>query len=258
MNFDFSKKVILITGASSGIGKAVAVKFSKSKTSIVLVDIDEKKGMETFEEIQQINKNVFFIKADVTNIEDCEKMVALTIKKFNKLDIAFNNAGIINTNRTKLAEISLDEWHKVINVNLHGVFYSMKYQIPRMLNNKNGGVIINNASVLGLVGIKSSSPYVTSKHAVVGLTKATAIDYANKGIRINAICPGFIETSMLEEIGFLKNQNLNVYEKIASLHPIKRMGTANEIASSVLWLASDESSFITGAAIPVDGGYTSW
>lgn len=214
---------------------------------MVVSDISEENGNKAVEEITRNGGEAFFIKADSSQARDNENLVAKTIEKYGSLDIAVNNAGIGGP-LSLTGEYPLDGWKKVIDINLSGVFYGLRYQIPAML--ENGGSIINVASILGQAGAKFSPAYVASKHGVVGLTKAAALEYADKKIRINSIGPGYIKTPLLTNS--LDTEAMN---SLVGLHPIGRLGEAGEVAELLLWLASSKSSFVTGAYYQVDGGY---
>lgn len=240
-------KVAVITGSGSGIGKATAILFAKEGARVVVSDINEANGNSAVAEIKNNGGEAFFIKADTSKPEDNEALVKQTIQKYGSLDIAINNAGIGGP-LSVTGEYPVDGWQKVINVNLSGVFYGLRYQIPAML--EKGGSIINVSSILGQVGTKLSPAYVAAKHGVIGLTKAAALEYADKKIRINSIGPGYIKTPMV--MNALDEATLNL---IAGLHPIGRLGESEEIAELLLWLASSKSSFVTGSYYPIDGGY---
>jgi NAD(P)-dependent dehydrogenase (short-subunit alcohol dehydrogenase family) len=240
-------KVALITGAGSGIGKSAADLFAKEGAKVVISDINEQNGKAAVRDIIETGGFAFFVKADSSKSEDNEMLVKQTIQKFGTLDIAVNNAGIGGP-LGATGEYPLDGWKKVIDINLTGVFYGLRYQISAML--EKGGSIINVASILGQAGTRFSPAYVAAKHGVVGLTKAAALEYAGKKIRINSIGPGYIKTPLV--INSLDTDALN---NLVGLHPIGRLGEAEEIAELLLWLASSKSSFVTGAYYPVDGGY---
>jgi NAD(P)-dependent dehydrogenase (short-subunit alcohol dehydrogenase family) len=239
--------VAIITGAGSGIGKSTAELFAKEGAKVVVSDINESNGNSAAEEITKHDGVAFFVKADSSTPEDNEALVKQTLQKFGSLDIAVNNAGIGGP-LSITGEYPIDGWKKVIDINLSGVFYGLRYQIPAML--QNGGSIINVASILGQAGTKFSPAYVAAKHGVVGLTKAAALEYADKKIRINSIGPGYIKTPLVMNI--LDSDALNA---LVALHPIGRLGESEEIAELLLWLASSKSTFVTGAYYPVDGGY---
>ena len=240
-------KVALITGAGSGIGESTALLFAKEGAKVVLSDINEEEGNRVLEEIMKNNGKGVFIKADTSKPVDSQKSVEMAVGKFGRLDIAVNNAGIGGA-MAPVGEYEIEEWNKVIAINLSGVFYGMRYQIPAMLKNVSGS-IINVASILGSAGFAKSSAYVAAKHGVVGLTKSAALEYSSQGIRVNSVGPGFIRTPLIED---LEKEQL---DQIVAMHPIGRLGEAEEVAQLFLWLASERSSFATGAYYPVDGGY---
>lgn len=240
-------KVAIITGAGSGIGRSAALLFAKEGARVVVSDINEANGNSVVEVIKKSGGEAFFVKADSSKATDNEILVKKTIEKFGSLDIAVNNAGIGGPLGVT-GEYPLDGWQKVIDINLSGVFYGLRYQLPAML--PTGGSIINIASILGQAGTKFSPAYVAAKHGVVGLTKAAALEYADKNIRINSVGPGYINTplvaSSIDEAG---------RKALVGLHPIGRLGEAEEIAELILWLASSKSSFVTGTYYAADGGY---
>ncbi|HLV40334.1 glucose 1-dehydrogenase [Xanthomarina sp.] len=240
-------KVAIITGAGSGIGRAAAILFAKEGAKVVVSDIDEKNGKSVVNEIVKAGGEAFFILSDSSKAEGHQSLVDDTLKKYGALDIAVNNAGIGGP-IAMTGEYPLDGWQKVIDINLSGVFYGLRYQIPAML--KKGGSIVNVASILGQAGTKGSPAYVAAKHGVVGLTKAAALEYADQNIRINSIGPGYVKTPLLTNT--LDDETM---QGLVSLHPIGRLGESEEIAELILWLASSKSSFVTGSYYPADGGY---
>jgi len=240
-------KVAIVTGASSGIGEAIAITFGVAGAKVVVSDINEEGGNSVVEKIKSNGGEAIFIKADTSTAEENEKLVAETVKHFGGLDIAVNNAGIGGP-AALTGEYPVEAWDKVIAVNLSGVFYGLRYQIPAILAN-GGGNIINMASVLGQVGTKFSPAYVAAKHGVVGLTKAAAIEYADQKIRINSVGPGYIKTPLL-----VKHLSEDQMDSLIKQHPIGRLGESQEIAELVLWLASDKASFVTGTYYAADGG----
>ena len=240
-------KVAIITGAGSGIGKATAELFAKEGAKVVVSDINETHGNAVVEEIKKNGGEAFFIKADSSKPEDNEALVNQTVEKYGALDIAVNNAGIGGPLGTT-GEYPIDGWQKVIDINLSGVFYGLRYQLPAML--AKGGSIVNIASILGSTGTKFSPAYVAAKHGVVGLTKAAALEYADKNIRINSVGPGYIKTPLV-----MNSLDKPALDALVGLHPIGRLGQSEEIAELILWLASSKSSFVTGSYYPVDGGY---
>lgn len=246
---EFQGKVVIVTGAASGIGKAVAQLYAAQGAKVVVSDIDVEKGNELVNQLNKQEEVAAFIRADVSNPAECESLVKGTVQKFGRLDISCNNAGI-GGEQNNTADYSIEGWQKVISINLSSVFYCMKYQLPAMVQSGKGA-IVNIASILGQVGFGGSPAYVAAKHGVVGLTKNTAIEYAQQGIRINSVGPGFISTPMLSAL----EEDQATLDYLVSLHPIGRLGHANEVAELVVWLSSEKASFVTGAYVPVDGGY---
>ena len=242
-------KVAIITGAASGIGKATAKLFAEHGAKVVVADIDKDGGSQTVTQIQNGGNEAIFVETDVTLKVDTEKMVAQTVETYGKLDILFNNAGIAM--RLPVAELPEEDWHRCLDVNLTGVFLCAKAAIPAM--QKNGcGSIINMSSIYGVVGADVRAAYVASKGGVTNLTRGMALDYAQDNIRVNCICPGFVETPLVA--GVIKTPE--EYQTLADKHPMCRLGQPEEIAYGALYLASDESAFVTGIALPIDGGYT--
>jgi NAD(P)-dependent dehydrogenase (short-subunit alcohol dehydrogenase family) len=239
-------KIALITGAGSGIGRSTALLFAQEGAKVVVSDISEINGNNVVEEIQKSGGEAFFVKADSSKAADNEALVNQTIEKYGSLDIAVNNAGIGGP-LGFTGEYPLDGWQRVIDINLSGVFYGLRYQIPAML--PKGGSIINIASILGQAGTRFSPAYVAAKHGVVGLTKAAALEYADKKIRINSVGPGYINTPLLTSL------DEPTMKALVGLHPIGRLGESEEIAELILWLASSKSSFVTGTYHAADGGY---
>ena len=241
-------KTALVTGAGSGIGRAIAKLYAKEGARVVVTDIDEKGGNETVRQVKDEGGEAVFLKADTSSPDDNKKMVDLAISKYSALHIAVNNAGIAGPiNFT--GEYPIEGWNKVIAVNLSGVFYGLHYQIPAIIK-AGGGSIVNIASILGKVGTKGSPAYVAAKHGVVGLTETAALEYANQNIRINSIGPGYIITPLLTNI-----MDEAAMKGIETLHPMGRLGRSEEVAELALWLNSDKSSFVTGSYYNVDGGY---
>ncbi|MCH8533831.1 MAG: SDR family oxidoreductase [Flavobacteriaceae bacterium] len=241
-------KVAIITGASSGIGKATAELFVKEGAMLVLSDINEKDGKALQEKLNKVEKKVVFLKADVGQEEDHIKLVNLALSEFGKLDIAVNNAGIGGP-QAKTGNYPTDGWLNVININLNGVFYGMKHQIQAMQKNGKGS-IVNISSILGSVGTQQSPAYVTAKHGMNGLTKAAALEHAEDLIRVNSVGPGYIKTPLLDN-----NLDEATLEMLKKMHALQRLGKSEEVAELILWLASDKASFVTGSYHPVDGGY---
>ncbi len=239
-------KVAIVTGGGSGIGASIAQLYAANKAKVIVSDINDEGGQRVVDQIKHQHGEATFIKANVGKAEDCERLVEATLSLYGKLDIACNNAGIASP-AAKLADTTLEDWAKVIAVNLSSVFYCMKYQLPAMLKNGSGS-IINMASILSHVGFATASPYVASKHGVLGLTRTAALEYSAHNIRINAVGPAFIQTPLIPH-------DPETQKMLVSLHPIGRLGEANEVAELVLWLSSDKASFVTGGYYPVDGAY---
>ncbi|MEE4146100.1 MAG: SDR family oxidoreductase [Halieaceae bacterium] len=247
------EKVALVTGGGSGIGRAAALAFAGEGASVVVVDVDAEQGHATVKAIEQAGGQAMFIRADVSQRADVEAMVLKAVEVYGKLDCAFNNAGIEGAVGLPVVDYPEDTWDRVIDINLKGVWLCMKYELAQMLK-QGGGAIVNTASIAGLVGGTFGSAYYASKHGVVGLTKAAAIEYGNSAIRVNAVCPGVIRTEMADR---LMKDNESIETAITALHPLGRLGTPQEVAETVVWLSSDQASFITGQALAVDGGYVS-
>jgi NAD(P)-dependent dehydrogenase (short-subunit alcohol dehydrogenase family) len=241
-------KVAIITGAGSGIGKAISLLYANEGAKIVVSDISEKGGNETVSEIKAKGGEAIFVKADTSKVDDNRNVVDQAVKQFGGLHLAVNNAGIGGP-LSPTGEYPIDGWDKVIAINLSGVFYGLRYQIPAILES-GGGSIVNVASILGKVGAKGSPAYVAAKHGVIGLTEASALEYADKKIRINSIGPGYIHTPLLTN-----SLSDDAMKALVGLHPIGRLGKAEEVAELALWLNSDKASFVTGAYYNVDGGY---
>lgn len=243
-----AKKVAIVTGGGSGIGHAISLLYAAEGAKVVVSDIDEKGGNAAVEEIKAKGGEALFVKADTSKPDDNKALVDKTVAAFGGLHIAVNNAGIGGPQATT-GEYPIEGWDKVIGINLSGVFYGMRYQLPAMLA-AGGGSIVNMASILGKVGTRLSCAYAAAKHGVIGLTEAAALEYADKKIRINSIGPGYIVTPLLT-----KNLNDAAMKALVSLHPMGRLGTSEEVAELALWLNSDKASFVTGAYYNVDGGY---
>lgn len=242
-------KVAIITGAGSGIGKATALLFAKEGAKVVVSDINEEGGNKVVEEIKSAGGEAIFVKANTASPEDNENLVKETVKAFGKLDVAVNNAGIGGEN-AKAGDMSVEGWKRVVDINLSGVFYGVKYQASEMVKN-GGGSIINVASILGQAGFANSSGYVAAKHGVVGMTKAVAWEYAQDKVRVNAVGPGFIYSGLVNE----ETMGKEALQFLETKHAFGRLGQPEEIAAMFLFLASDDASFVTGSYYTVDGGY---
>lgn len=244
----FQNQVAFITGGNSGIGLSSALAIASEGANVMIADLKE--NPEVVKQLEAYGVKAAFVKCDVSNPEEVKMAVESTIQKFGRLDIALNNAGIGDALPTH--EKTIEQWQRVININLNGVFYCMKYQIEHMLKQPQGGKIINVASILGQIGDAGTAAYAAAKHGVVGLTKSAGIDYATKNIRINAIGPAYIDTPLLKDL------DKQTVEVLTSRHAMKRFGKPEEVAKVFLFLASDDSSFMTGDYIPVDGGYLAY
>lgn len=246
-----SDSVAIVTGASTGIGRAAALRFAEEGASVVTADVNVEEGEATVEAIEEMGGDAVFVETDVSDWDDVQAMVDAAVDTYGGLDFAFNNAGIEGANEPT-SDQPMDNWEQVINVNLKGVFQSMKAEIPVMLED-GGGSIVNTSSIAGKVGFPEISPYVASKHGVIGLTKTTALEYSEAGVRVNAICPGVIDTPMVDRAS---GDNESVNQAIAAT-PIGRLGEPEEIGDAAVWLCSDDASFVTGEALVADGGLTS-
>ncbi|WP_312362391.1 glucose 1-dehydrogenase [Sphingobacterium sp.] len=245
-------KTILITGAGSGMGEATAKMFASKGAKVVVADINEANARSVTDSITAAGGQAFAIRCDVADEQQVKQMVEKTVEVYGSLDAAFNNAGIIKPS-IDTAELESADFDQVININLKGVWLCMKYELLQM-RRQGSGTIVNSSSIAGLAGAPGRTAYAAAKHAIVGMTKSVGAEYAARGIRVNAVCPGTIDTPMVHDM--LKTGDLDEQEAI-KLMPINRLAKADEVASTVLWLCSEESSFIVGQAIAVDGGFTS-
>ena len=253
MSFGLEDKVVLITGAASGIGKAAAIAFAENGAKVVVSDINEKQGLSTVNEILSAGGEAIFVKCNVANADDVRSMIETTMLTYESLDVAINNAGIAGC-AARTTDVDHKDFTKVMDINCTGVFYCMQAELKEMVKQE-GGVIINTASIAGLRGLPSSLPYVASKHAVVGMTKTAAMEYARQNIRINALCPVFTVTPLFNP-ELMDQISEGLSDKLKKGIPMKRFSTPQEMADAMLWLASDKASFVTGHALPVDGGLT--
>ena len=254
MTRNLEGKSALVTGGASGIGRATAQAFAREGARVAVADILEEAAQSTVAEIEAMGGQALAIACDVTDDDAVKAMIAATVDAFGGLDCAFNNAGIapyqVNAGGQKIADVAPEAWRRLIDVNLTGVWLCLRHEVAQMRAQGSGGVIINTASILGLVGSATSSAYVAAKHGVVGLTKVAAADHAEDNIRVNAVCPGYIETPMTEET--MRRRGGRILARV----PMARMGKAGEIAEAVVWLCSPKASFVTGVSWAVDGGYT--
>ena len=249
----FENKVVLITGGASGIGQETAYHFAREGAAVVIADVDMDGAQSTAEQIESDGGQASVIQTNVADSESVQAMVQHTIETFGQLDYAVNNAGIEGV-LVPTPDYPEDMFRRVVDINLTGVWLCMKYEIPHML--AKGGAIVNVASVAGLLGSANASAYSAAKHGVIGLTKTTALEYAAQGIRVNAVCPAFIETPMVMGRALNLSENPKRHRRLSMIHPMQRLGKAEEIANAIVWLCSDQSSFMTGHSLTLDGGLT--
>jgi NAD(P)-dependent dehydrogenase (short-subunit alcohol dehydrogenase family) len=250
MTLRFESKVALVTGGNSGIGQAIALAFAREGAKVVVAARRASEGNETVAMIEELGGQAHFVQTDVSKAAQVKAMVAACISEYGGLDCAVNNAGIEGTPMIPTADYEEEVWDQVVDINLKGVWLCMKYEIPEMLE-RGQGAIVNMSSVAGLIGGRVGVAYYASKHGVIGATKAAALEYATRGLRINAVCPAVIETPMVARATF---NNEELAEIFRAAHPVGRFGQPEEVASATLWLCSDGASFVTGHSLPVDGG----
>ncbi|KST65737.1 SDR family NAD(P)-dependent oxidoreductase [Mastigocoleus testarum] len=249
---EFKSKVALVTGGTSGIGRATALAFAKEGSKVIIAGRSANKGEETLKLINEINGEAIFVPCDVSNATEVKSLIQTIVKKYGRLDYACNNAGVEDHFKFPIASYPEDMWDYVIKNNLTSNFLCMKYEIQQMLE-QGGGIIVNMSSDLSQVGMPNGCGYVTSKTAQLGLTRTVALEYATQGIRVNAVCPGAVATPMMDTIGI--TEGTEAYENLISSIPAKRLGKPEEIAGVVLWLCSDAASYVNGHALVVDGAY---
>jgi NAD(P)-dependent dehydrogenase (short-subunit alcohol dehydrogenase family) len=248
----FAGKVAFVTGAASGIGRAAALAFAREGAGVVAADVSEHDNKETARMIEKQGGRAVAIRCDVTRAADVKTALDETVNVFGRLDFAFNNAGVEPRKSVPTADFEEEEWDRIVDTNLRGVFLCMKYEIPLILK-QGGGAVVNTSSGAGVIGIKGSPAYTAAKHGVIGLTRAAALDYAAQGVRVNAICPGYIDTPMM---GRFTGGTAEGRAKVIAEEPVGRMGKPEEIAAAVVWLCSDAAAFMVGHAMVIDGGQT--
>jgi NAD(P)-dependent dehydrogenase (short-subunit alcohol dehydrogenase family) len=253
LNANFTGKIAFVTGAASGIGRAAALAFAREGAAVVAADVSEQGNHETARLIEKQGGKALAVRCDVTKADEVQAALAKTIETFGRLDFAFNNAGIEPRKPAPTADYDEDEWDRILDINLRGVFLCMKHEIPLILKHGDGGAIVNTSSGAGVIGIKGSPAYTAAKHGVIGLTKSAALDYAAQNVRINAVCPGYIETPMMDRF---TGGTPEGRAKVVAEEPAGRMGKPEEVAAAAVWLCSDAAAFMVGHALVIDGGQT--
>ncbi len=251
-NESFAGKVAFVTGAANGIGRATALAFAREGAGVVVADVSEPGNQETARLIEKLGARAVAVRCDVARADDVKAALNKTVEAFGRLDFAFNNAGVEQKKLAPTAELDEEEWDRIIDIDLRGVFLCMKHEIPLMLK-QGGGAIVNTSSGAGVIGIKGNPAYTAAKHGVIGLTRSAALDYAAQNIRVDAVCPGYIDTPMM---GRFTGGTPEGRAKLIAEEPVGRMGKPEEIASAVLWLCSDTAAFVVGHALVIDGGQT--
>lgn len=248
----FENKVVLITGASGGIGRAAALAFAREGAKLLLADINTDGAAETLHLVEETGAAASFLKTDVSRSGDVRALVNTAITRYGGLDIALNNAGV-GEGWSRFQDVEETMFDRVMAVNVKGVWLCMKYEIEALLQNAEGGSIINTASIAGLIGSPKLAVYAASKHAVIGLTKTAALELARKNIRVNAVCPSYIDTPM---VAGLEERNPGLVDLLVGQNPMRRLGKPEEVAEAIIWLASEKASFVNGVALTTDGGFT--
>jgi NAD(P)-dependent dehydrogenase (short-subunit alcohol dehydrogenase family) len=247
----FAGKVAFVTGAANGIGRAAALAFAREGASVAVADVSENGNQQTARMIEELGGRALAVACNVTRAEDVRRALDRTVQAFGRLDFAFNNAGVEQP-ITATADLSEEAWDRIVAINLRGVFLCMKYQVPLMLK-QGGGAIVNTSSGAGVRGFKGQAAYAAAKHGVIGLTKCAALDYAASNVRVNAVCPGIIDTPMM---GRFTGGTPEGQQRVIAQEPVGRMGKPEEIAAAVVWLCSDVAAFVVGHAMVIDGGQT--
>ncbi len=246
-----TNKVILVTGGSTGIGRATSKVLGAEGARVIIADLQDEEGQKTAAIVNDTGGDAEYHHVDVGNYDQVKTLVAGIVEGYGSLDGAFNNAGIEGPT-AKILDVPMEDWDRVVRVNLTGVFICMKCEIEQMIRQENGGSIVSTSSAAGLIGIPGAASYNASKHGVIGLTKTVALEYASKNVRVNAVCPGFIETPMLDRV---TDASVKIREQLIKAVPMRRVAKASEIAEATSWLLSDKSSYVTGVSLPVDGGW---